>query len=169
MKTFTIQVHGIPAPQGSKKFVGHAKNGRGILVESSKKVKPWREAVAAAIIEANARSPIFFEGAVRLTLDFVMPRGVSEKKVTRQHTRQPDIFKLARSTEDAITTSAIWKDDSIVIDGRCTKRTAELGEPSGCIIKIEDIAVLTVKTARGKKEPAQKQLKLIDDTAKYFV
>ena len=46
-------VHGMPAPQGSKKFVGLSKSGRGLLVESSKKVKPWRQDVVAAAIEAR--------------------------------------------------------------------------------------------------------------------
>lgn len=31
-----FHVIGLPAPQGSKKHVGH-----GVMVESSKKVKPW--------------------------------------------------------------------------------------------------------------------------------
>ncbi len=40
----TITVYGTPGPQGSKRFMG-VKGGKGVLVESSKKVKPWREAV----------------------------------------------------------------------------------------------------------------------------
>lgn len=35
MSTTTIIVHGIPAPQGSKRHVGN-----GVLLESSKMVKP---------------------------------------------------------------------------------------------------------------------------------
>jgi hypothetical protein len=42
-----FMVTGTPAPQGSKKFVGTTKTGRGILAESSKKVKPWRMDVKA--------------------------------------------------------------------------------------------------------------------------
>ena len=38
-----VFIPGVPAPQGSKRHVG---GGR--LVESSKKVKPWRRAVNAA-------------------------------------------------------------------------------------------------------------------------
>ena len=36
----TITVLGSPAPQGSKKFVGTNAQGRGIMIESSKKVRP---------------------------------------------------------------------------------------------------------------------------------
>ena len=50
----TIKVYGIPGPQGSKKFCGVSKSGRGIMVESSAKVKPWREAVKWAAREAMA-------------------------------------------------------------------------------------------------------------------
>ena len=34
-----IKVIGLPAPQGSKRHVGH-----GVMIESSNNVKPWREA-----------------------------------------------------------------------------------------------------------------------------
>jgi crossover junction endodeoxyribonuclease RusA len=172
MKTFTIHAHGNPAAKGSKSFKGMFRDKRtgqqrAILAESSKKEAPWSDAVARAIILANAREPMFFDGAVRLSLDFVMVRGTTEKKVTRQMTRAPDIDKLCRSVCDSITRAALWKDDSLVIELRATKRTAELGEPAGCIIKIEDIAVAQIK--RGKKEPVTKPLKLADDSCPYFV
>ena len=40
MSELVVVVYGVPAPQGSKRHVGH-----GILVESSKKLRPWRDAV----------------------------------------------------------------------------------------------------------------------------
>lgn len=175
MKTFAVHVHGNPAAKGSKSFKGMFRDkqtGRqhAILTESSKKEAPWSDTVARGIILANSREPMFFDGAVRLTLDFIMVRGVTEKKATRQMTRAPDIDKLCRSVCDSITRAALWKDDSLVIELRASKRTAELGEPSGCIIKIEDIAVVPVKAVRGKKEPAQKPLRLVDENnCPYFV
>ena len=44
MTFLRINVLGTPAPQGSKRHVG-----RGIMVESSRLVGPWREAVKAAV------------------------------------------------------------------------------------------------------------------------
>src|SRR3546814_14230461 len=41
--TVTLTVHGSPAPQCSKRHVG-----RGRMIESSQKVKPWRQDVQAA-------------------------------------------------------------------------------------------------------------------------
>ena len=49
-----FDVFGLPGPQGSKRFVGRTKTGRGLMVESSAKVKPWREAVKWAAREMMA-------------------------------------------------------------------------------------------------------------------
>ena len=43
MNEIFIPVIGIPAPQGSKRHVGH-----GIMIENSKRVKPWRQDVKEA-------------------------------------------------------------------------------------------------------------------------
>jgi hypothetical protein len=56
-----IVVYGTPAPQGSKRFVG-IRGGKGIMLESSKAVKPWREAVkyaAIAVRSLDITSPPF--------------------------------------------------------------------------------------------------------------
>ena len=46
MDKIFIPVRGLPAPQGSKRHIGH-----GIMIENSKKVKPWRQDVRAAAID----------------------------------------------------------------------------------------------------------------------
>ena len=46
MDKIFIPVRGVPAPQGSKRHIGH-----GIMIENSKKVKPWRQDVRAAAID----------------------------------------------------------------------------------------------------------------------
>lgn len=50
----TFHVAGIPAPQGGKS--GYIRGGHVVLVESSKKVKPWRAAVAQATTIAYLRT-----------------------------------------------------------------------------------------------------------------
>ena len=45
----TIVAYGQPAPQGSKRHVG-----KGVMVESSKKLRPWRQDVKAAAEAARA-------------------------------------------------------------------------------------------------------------------
>ena len=113
-----LVVYGNPAPQGSKKFVGTTANGRGLLVESSKKVKPWRMDVKAAaelVRDAHAAS-MPLEGPLVVSMIFTLPKPSSAPK--RRQTwpdRKPDVSKLARSTEDALTDAGFWADDARVV------------------------------------------------------
>lgn len=161
MSFFYTRVIGIPAPQGSKSPMGTyrcTRTGRTMtrMVESSKKVAPWREAVANQVASVLAERPVYFDGAVRLTLQFVMVRtGAEPKGWTRYHTKTPDLSKLVRSTEDALTTSGVWRDDCIVVELTAIKVTAEPGEPTGCCITIEALPekekpVVEKKTAPGR-------------------
>jgi len=132
MSFLFARVYGVPGAQGSKRHVG---GGR--MIESSKKVGPWREAVTAAVIQAREQAPAYFEDAVRLTVTFIMPRKGEPKGWTRHHTRAPDLDKLVRSTCDAITIAAAWADDSRVVELVAVKVTAEPGEAPGCSLSIE--------------------------------
>jgi crossover junction endodeoxyribonuclease RusA len=132
MSFLFARVYGVPGAQGSKRHVG---GGR--MIESSKKVGPWRDAVTAAVIQAREASSAYFEDAVRLTVTFIMPRKGEPKGWTRRHTRAPDLDKLVRSTCDAITIAAAWKDDSRVVEFVAIKVTAEPGEAPGCSLSIE--------------------------------
>ncbi len=141
----TITVIGTPGPQGSKRFMGRAKSGRGILVESSAKVKPWREAVKWAAREAMAKlypdvGCIGLFGPVWVEMTFTLPRPKSAKKGALPSNR-PDLSKLVRSTEDALTDAGVWEDDARVT--RCMARKVFPGEGPGslnvpgCVIRIE--------------------------------
>lgn len=117
MISFTVT--GNPAPQGSKKFVGTTKTGRGLMVESSKKVKPWRmdvKAAAEAAREAYAGiAPL--DGPLVVTMVFTLPKPASApKRRTTWPDKKPDLSKLARSTEDAISDAGLWADDSRVVE-----------------------------------------------------
>lgn len=114
----TIRVYGLPGPMGSKRFVGTSKAGRGIMVESSKKVKPWREAVRWSAIEAMLRgNHATMDGPLWVSMVFTLPKPKSAPK-TRQTwpDRTPDLSKLARSTEDALTDAGVWADDARVVE-----------------------------------------------------
>lgn len=102
-------VIGVPGPQGSKRHVG---GGR--MIESSKKVKPWRDSVAWAVREAMDGKPPL-DGPLRASMVFIFPRPKSRRK-TDKHDRQPDLSKLIRSTEDAITMGGGWSDDARVVE-----------------------------------------------------
>lgn len=113
--TIEITVYGNPAPQGSKKFVG-VINGHGMMVESSKKVKPWRQDVKAAALAARAGAPPI-DGPVIARMVFTMPKPASAPKRKRTYPdKKPDLSKLVRSTEDALTEAGIWRDDARVCE-----------------------------------------------------
>lgn len=125
-------VPGRPAPQGSKKHVG-----RGILIESSKAVGPWRERVALAAAAVLAGRPMFSRGdALSVSITFVMPRpSGTPKRSTPPAVKRPDIDKLSRACLDAIT-DVIIHDDSAVVELRAVKRLAEIDETPGAHIEI---------------------------------
>jgi crossover junction endodeoxyribonuclease RusA len=128
-----VFVAGNPAPQGSKRHVG---NGR--MIESSKRLHPWRSTIAAAVRFDMLEGALAFRGAVVVTLDFVMPRPVSTpKRFTPPAVKRPDIDKLARACLDAITGIAI-RDDSQVVELVATKRIAEIAETPGVLIRIAE-------------------------------
>ncbi len=110
-----ITVYGSPAPQGSKKFVG-MKNGRGIMVESSKKVKPWREDVkSAAELARNGAPPM--DGPLLARMVFTLPKPKSAPKTRRTWPdRKPDLSKLLRSTEDALKDAGVIADDARIVE-----------------------------------------------------
>lgn len=113
----TITVCGSPAPQGSKRHVG-----KGVMVESSKAAKPWREDVKNAALNAidNAKRrecwAATLDGplAVSMTFTIKKPTGAPKTKRTWPD-RKPDISKLARATEDALTDAGVWADDARVV------------------------------------------------------
>ena len=111
---FSIVVYGSPAPQGSKKFMG-MRGGHGVMIESSAKVKPWRQDVkAAALIARNGAPPM--DGPIRASMVFTLPKPLSAPKKRRTWPdKKPDLSKLLRSTEDALTDSGIIRDDARIV------------------------------------------------------
>lgn len=121
----TITVYGQPAPMGSKRFVGHAKGGRGIMIESSAKVKPWREAVRqeachAMTMASTSVALLPIAGPIRVRMVFTLPRPKSAKRGATP-SKKPDLSKLVRSTEDALTDAGVWEDDARVVELHASK------------------------------------------------
>lgn len=107
-----ITVYGMPAPQGSKRGFVNKYTGKVSMVESSKAVKPWREAVKHAALEVGKR----IEGPLRVTMVFTMPKPKSAPKSRRTFPdRKPDLSKLIRSTEDALVDAGVIEDDARII------------------------------------------------------
>lgn len=125
----TIEVAGLPAPQGSKRHVG---NGR--MIEMSKAVAPWREAVRAETQRAmDGTMPL--EGALEVRINFWLPRPASAPRRVTHPAKRPDLDKLIRAVLDGLTAGGAWKDDGQVVTLLATKRFAD-GSGPGCSIQI---------------------------------
>lgn len=148
LPAITITVHGLPAPQGSKRHVGG-----GVMVESSKKVKPWRQDVkhaALAITEACDWTILDGPLAVSMVFTFDRPKGhyrtgrnahLLRDAAPSRPAGMPDLSKIARSTEDALT-GVVWKDDARVVEyvrlGKFYTGTAveDVLAVPGCVIRV---------------------------------
>ena len=122
-------VSGIPAPQGSKRHVG---NGR--MIESSKKVKPWREAVARVASAHLLDEPV--DGHLRVIIRFELPPP-KKSRFGNRPAGPPDLDKLVRSTLDGLTASGLIVDDARVVSLTATKHWAL--DISGASISIEPL------------------------------
>lgn len=120
-----IVVYGAPAPQGSKRFMG-VHGGKGVMKESSAKVKPWRQDVKAAAEAVIALRNLVpwepMDGPLLMVVVFTLPAPKSlPKRRPSYPSKVPDLSKLVRSTEDALTAAGVWKDDARVVECRALK------------------------------------------------
>lgn len=111
----TLKVFGCPAPQGSKRFVG-MKGGRGVMIESSKKVRPWRQDVKAEAERVRAGRPPL-DCPLSVLMVFTVPKPKSAPKTRKTWPdRKPDASKLVRSTEDALVDAGLISDDARIVN-----------------------------------------------------
>jgi len=139
----SMRVLGYPAPQGSKRHVG-----RGVMVEASKKVTPWREAVVCEA-QRHGHVGLLLNGPVDVHLAFYFQRPQGHYRASGDlkpvaplfpSTRSVgDIDKLVRSTLDALVQASVLTDDSIVVDLSARKRFATIANPRGAVIRITSI------------------------------
>lgn len=134
----TLQVFGEPAPQGSKRVY----NGR-IVEAGSKKLKPWRKAIADACFNLLTEEHSLITGPVKVEVDFYLPRpsSISQKKRALPIV-PPDLDKLCRSLLDGLNQGAdtgkvgdgiIYADDSQVVELIARKYYADDREPGATI------------------------------------
>jgi Holliday junction resolvase RusA-like endonuclease len=149
VKPITIFIPGVPAPGGSKSYMGQSKAGRAILRDSSKRAPAWKDSVATHAMQAMNGRPVIEKGTpLRCRFEFVMPRPQGHYRTgkhagelkpwaaDKQHTTMPDTLKLQRPCEDALT-GIVWTDDAQVCDQAARKRYANPGEMTGARVTIE--------------------------------
>lgn len=137
----TFTVNGVAQPAGSKRgFVNH-KTGRVIITDDAKKSRPWKAQVADAAIAAMD-GPLL-SGPLELVVTFTVPRpkghfgkgrnaGTVAASAPPFPTVKPDLTKLVRAVEDALT-GIVWRDDAQVIAQHAFK---EYGEHAVCKVEV---------------------------------
>lgn len=128
MASLRVVVHASAAPQGSKRHVG-----RGIMVESCKRVKPFRQDVKFAALEARP-DDWKMDGpfSIYVLFHFVRPKShfTGKGKLKASAPLYPtgrnvgDIEKLLRAVHDALS-EVLFTDDSQVVDCYASKLYAE--------------------------------------------
>lgn len=142
-------VAGKPQPAGSKRaFVikkGGAYTGRAIVTDDNPKAKDWKIDVQHA---AKRHCDIkLWDCPIRLVLNFTVERpkshygsgkNASALKVSASAypTGKPDVLKLARGVEDALT-SLVWVDDAQIVTEVLSKK---YGYP-GVAVEIHEVVV----------------------------
>jgi Holliday junction resolvase RusA-like endonuclease len=112
-------VLGIARPKGSTRAIMRKGMKYPVVTSDNRSVKGWEESVRAAIQQRAAG--VYFTGPVSVRIAFYLPRPKSLPKRVQDHTKKPDIDKLARGSLDAMK-GVLWNDDAQVIELHVTKQ-----------------------------------------------
>lgn len=129
----SFTVSGQAKPKGSMRAFMPKGARYPILTSSNASLKDWEQIVRHV---AQDYSDAYTTGPVRIRLRFNLPRPKSlSARVSRPHTKRPDVDKLARAVLDALT-GVLFKDDSQVYCLMATKMYANAGEPPNVRITV---------------------------------
>lgn len=138
MISFTV--YGTAEPAGSKR--AFVVKGRAVVTDANARSKPWKQEVASKGAEAMNGDPLL-DGPLEVVFTIFVPRpaGHFGKKgllpsARQQPTVKPDLLKLARGIEDALT-GVVWRDDSQIVAEHLFK---SYGERAGVVIQIRDLS-----------------------------
>ena len=140
MKTIEFPVYGQPQPAGSKKGFYNQRLGRVQIVDDAKKSRPWKAIVTDAAVAAMEDAPLL-DGPLALELVFYVPRpkghygtgrnaGIVRASAPEFPAVKPDVLKLARAVEDALS-GIVYRDDAQIVTEFLLKR---YGEPARCAV-----------------------------------
>jgi Holliday junction resolvase RusA-like endonuclease len=143
-------VLGKSQPAGSKR--GFPRKGGGVrITDANREAGPWKATVANAALLARLEGLTdeqvayleLLEGPLALTLRFYLtrPKGHYGKKGLRPSapefpTVRPDVLKLARAIEDALT-GTVWRDDAQIVQEEILKL---YGEPARVEVEVYELS-----------------------------
>jgi Holliday junction resolvase RusA-like endonuclease len=119
------------------------------MIEADKKVKPWRQAVYAAVQHDLGSTFDRIEGPVSVRVAFLFERPKAHYRTGKNSgllrdnapvyvTRTPDVDKCLRALLDPLTESGVWHDDAQVVIAHAVKRYCFHDERPGAIVLITD-------------------------------
>lgn len=126
-EALTLTVYGIAQPAGSKRAFVHQHTKRVVVTDDARQSRPWKQEIAATAHAAmNGRE--LYAGALELRVTVYVPRplghfgkrGLKDSAPVYPTTR-PDLLKLARAIEDALTGIA-YRDDAQIVTETIVKR-----------------------------------------------
>lgn len=140
----SFKVHGKASPSGSKKAFVHNRTGKVIVMDTAKNKDLWQNMVSLVARKAvSEQSWTKQSQAVGLTVVFWFRRpkshfgsgknfNVMKDTAPLCHTQKPDLTKLVRCLEDALT-GVVWNDDCQVIE---TKACKQWGDEDTALVKV---------------------------------
>lgn len=138
MSEVSFTVYGLAQPAGSK-TIARASGGRAWVRDDAKRSRPWKTQVSQTAGEAMNGTGLL-EGALELSVIFTVPRPAGHFGVrglrpsAPEHpTKRPDVTKLLRAVEDALT-GVVWRDDAQVVAQHAYK---VYGEPASASVEVK--------------------------------
>lgn len=131
-----------PAPGGSKIAMHNPKTGRMFYRDACKRNPEWRAEVRAAARKAYSGEPTREPVLVLVIFHAMRPKShfgtgknaaILKPTAPAYPTTPPDLTKLWRSTEDALT-GVLWRDDSQIYNQTLSKVYAYGNSFEGCSI-----------------------------------
>lgn len=124
LERLSFSVSGVPRPGGSKRAFKLRNSDRVVVTDANPHVKEWRAQVVDAAVDVLPIG-LRFSGPLAVRMDFYMPRpkghygtgrnaGVLKDSSPRWPSVKPDVLKLARAVEDALT-NVVWQDDALIV------------------------------------------------------
>lgn len=140
-----FEVLGHPEPAGSKTAFRNPHTGIVNVVDANRKAKPWQAVVAAAGQQAMS-GRVQLTGPLHVEMTFMVRRPKGHYGSGRNSSQikpsapaypivKPDVLKLARGVEDALT-GVVWRDDALIVREGLSKVYAE---PEGVLIGVRQL------------------------------
>jgi Holliday junction resolvase RusA-like endonuclease len=159
MMEILFEVFGTAQPAGSKRAFGFRRGDGSVgatVVDANPKSRPWKTLVSETA--ARVYSGPLLEGPLSVELVFEMPRpqGHFGKRgllpsAPAHPTVRPDVLKLARAVEDALT-GVLYQDDSQIVHEVLVKR---YGERARLVVTVRrPLAYAEASPLSGREQPS---------------